>query len=93
MKKVDTQENHLKKRYLCYINGPILFTAPHSKKLMRGGPEYGENKRVHLREIYTSYLACQMANLTGKNSFCVWGKSASINEEEMDPNYLLPKMF
>lgn len=49
MKKAETQENHLKKRYLCYINGPIFFTAPHSKKLMRGGPEYGENKRVHLR--------------------------------------------
>lgn len=30
----------MKKPFLCYIDGPIFFTAPHSKKLNRGGPEY-----------------------------------------------------
>lgn len=38
----ESAENHLKKKHLGYLGGPILFTAPHSKKLMRGGPLYKE---------------------------------------------------
>jgi hypothetical protein len=38
-------QNHLKKNHLAYIGGPILFTAPHSKRLMRGGKRYGEKRR------------------------------------------------
>lgn len=47
----DTEDtkNHLKNNHLAYIGGPILFTAPHSKKLSRGGSAYGEKKRIHLR--------------------------------------------
>jgi hypothetical protein len=30
-------EDHLKKRFISSIKGPILFSAPHSKKLERGG--------------------------------------------------------
>ena len=27
------------------------------------------------------------------NSFCFWGKSSQIKEEDIDPNYLLESMF
>jgi len=37
-----------KSKYLAMISGPLLFTAPHSGKLNRGGEEYGDKKRVHL---------------------------------------------
>lgn len=37
MMKEPEKKNHLKNNYLGYIGGPILFTAPHSKKVMRGG--------------------------------------------------------
>lgn len=36
MKATETP-NYLKKKYVTFLGGPILFTAPHSKKLMRGG--------------------------------------------------------
>lgn len=39
-------EEH-KSKYIASINGPILFTAPHSGKLKRGGAEYDEKRRVH----------------------------------------------
>jgi hypothetical protein len=39
----------------------LLFTAPHSGKLKRGGVEYGEKRRTHLREQYTSVLAMRFA--------------------------------
>ena len=62
---------------------------------MRGGKAYGEKKRLHLREIYTSYLALQLAHLTKlskktPNSYCFWGKSSA---NDLDPNYLLPNML
>lgn len=44
------------------IQGPILFTAPHSGKLRRGGDAYEETKRTHLREKYTAVLAMRMAD-------------------------------
>lgn len=78
----------LKKKYLACINGPILYTAPHSKRLYRGGPEYGEKVRVHEREMFVAYLAAYFANSSG-NSFCVWGKAGVMNEEDIDPNYML----
>ena len=40
----------------------MLFTAPHSGKVYRGGiEEYGEKQRVHLREKYTAVLAMRYA--------------------------------
>lgn len=37
----EAPDNHLKKKYIASIHkSPILFTAPHSKKLNRGGKEY-----------------------------------------------------
>ena len=43
------------------IDGPIMFTAPHSGKVMRGGEDFGDKRRTHLREKYTAVLAMKMA--------------------------------
>ena len=51
-----------KSRYLAMIQGPLLFTAPHSGKVKRGGEEYGEKRRTHLREKYTAVLALRLAH-------------------------------
>ena len=87
-------------KYLCSINGPILYTAPHSGKLNRGGALYGEKKRIHLREKYVSVLAMRFAfdsmlYLKSKNfpngqlgSFCIWSTEHKLNEVDVDPNYL-----
>jgi hypothetical protein len=42
MQKESATENYLKKKHISYIGGPILFTAPHSKRLNRGGPKFNE---------------------------------------------------
>lgn len=92
-------KNHLKNKCLTYLNGPILFTAPHSKRVNRGGPKYGEKVRLHQRQLYTSWLAVKLAKLTtldkktGSNSFVVWGKSAVVDDNDLDPNYLLDDML
>jgi hypothetical protein len=39
---MENNNKKLKQSYLSSINGPILFTAPHSKKLYRGGKSHGE---------------------------------------------------
>lgn len=77
----------------CINKTPIFFTAPHTKRLQRGGKDYEEKVRIHNREIYTSFLACDFARGTGKNSFMFWGVSSVINEKDIDPNYLLAKHF
>lgn len=95
------QEEH-KSKYVASINGPVLFTAPHSGKLKRGGVEYDEKRRVHQRERYTHVLAMKFASefvvqfkdaATGKTpgqlgSFCFWSKDHKLNEVDLDPNYL-----
>ena len=53
-----------KSKYVASVHGPILFTAPHSGKLNRGGALFGEKKRIHLREKYTSVLAMRFAKDT-----------------------------
>ncbi len=50
-----------KSLHFAQINGPIIFTAPHSTELKRGGKDYDEKKRLHLREKYTSLLALRFA--------------------------------
>lgn len=50
-----------KSKYVASVNGPFLFTAPHSGKLQRGGAEYGDKRRTHLREKYTNALALRFA--------------------------------
>ena len=71
------------------------YTSQHLivKNLIEEDHNSMKKKRIHLREIYTSYLASKFAHLTGKNSFCVWGNSAIINDQDLDPNYLLKSMF
>ena len=94
-----------KSKYLASINGPILFTAPHSGKLKRGGAEYGDKRRTHLREKYTNAIALKLASdtstllkdastqkLSGKlGSFSIWSKDHKLNEVDLDPNYLTPE--
>lgn len=96
-----TDEEH-KSKHIASINGPFLFTAPHSAKLKRGGAEYDEKRRTHLREKYTSSLALKFAlevsaqykdSATGRipgilGSFCFWSKEHKFNEVDLDPNYL-----
>jgi len=72
----------------------LLFTAPHSGKVKRGGDEYGDKRRTHLREKYTAVLAMRFALETQKatktlGSFCVWSKDHKLNDTDEDPNYLL----
>lgn len=92
------QTTHLEKNYLGFINGPILFTAPHSKEVYRGGPEYGDTLRIHKREKYTAPLAVGFAQAVKINgvapySFMVWGDKDDLNHDDKDPNYLLETMF
>jgi hypothetical protein len=81
------------------FKGPILFTAPHSFKLNRGGADWGDNERIHWREQYTSHLAIKMANCIGKytdgasGSFMVWNKDKKFSKSDLDPNYLMVKHF
>ena len=93
----ENKETFLKKKFLGYIGGPILFTAPHSKKLWRGGEKYDEKRRIHNRELYTAWLAIKLAHITGKkgkrNSFMVWGKDKKNFDDDVDPNYLLEPDF
>lgn len=53
----------LKNNYFSSLNGPILFTAPHSEKIYRGGEDTSDEKRLHEREAYTSTLCLQFTNL------------------------------
>lgn len=78
----------LKQKFISVVDGPLLFTAPHSKKIYRGGKLTGDERRIHLREIYTSMLAVDFALSSAKiigleknrtNSFCVWGKSTVLD--------------
>lgn len=92
------QSQHLQKHYLGFINGPMLFTAPHSKEVYRGGPEYGDTLRKHKREKFTAALAVEFAHAVRINgvapySFMVWGDITDVNYDDRDPNYLLETMF
>lgn len=84
---MESKKTKTKKDYLAYINGPILFTAPHSTRLYRGGEEYNEKQRVHHSEAFTAALAIRWASKID-GSFCVWSKSAKLSTKNLDPNYL-----
>ena len=78
------------------IDGPLLFTAPHSAKIKRGYPDLGESVRTHLREKYTACLAMKLASMyadkrkgNALGSYCVWSSSHKFNNTDLDPNYLL----
>ena len=76
------------------LRGPILFTAPHSTKIVRGGSEIGDKPRIHYREKYASALALKLAlgiekYTKKKGSFCIWNKEKKFCDTDLDPNYLL----
>lgn len=83
-----------KSRYLALLGGPLLFTASHSGQVNRGGEEYGDKRRLNLREKYTVVLAMRFALETQKatqtlGSFCVWSKEHKLKDTDEDPNFLL----
>lgn len=69
-----------KAKYITSINGPILFTAPHTGKLNRGGKRFSHiseeedtngkgiryKRIVHYREIYVQVLTLKFAIETSK---------------------------
>ena len=80
-------------QYLAMVQGPILFTAPHSGKLRRNGGDYA---RTHLREKFTAVIAMRMADqlysrpeIKNLGSYCVWATNHQLNEIDQDPNYLI----
>ena len=96
------------KKYDCDIDGPILVTAAHSTKIIRGKGIKGKRVRRHLREKWVSNIAIGLANrlsalakddpeMTYKfrnyGSFFIWNKDKPYNEVDMDPNYLTKSMF
>lgn len=102
MEPKNQAEAKLKNKTLYRFDGPLLFTAPHSKKLYRGGSLTGDKQRVHLRELFTSFLAVDFALKSSKmmgfdkqrtNSYCIWGSSKVLDEQDLDPNYLHPKQY
>ena len=42
--------------YICCLEGPVLITAPHSIKIVRGGGETQERTRNHKRERWTAEM-------------------------------------
>eukprot|EP00960_Hanusia_phi_P043743 756222-Hanusia_phi.AAC.2 len=42
------------------LGGPILFTAPHSLNIVRGGKD-GERRRIHKREKFSSEIVLKLA--------------------------------
>jgi hypothetical protein len=40
----------IKTPYVSLNRGPILFSAPHSARIKRGGPHTKTKERIHLRE-------------------------------------------
>ena len=53
--KTDSKISNHGLKYECMIQGPILVTAAHSTKLVRG-IDSEESTRIHLREHWVSYL-------------------------------------
>lgn len=81
------------------ICGPILFTAAHGLKVLRGGVG-GERQRTHLREEFVSELALKLAHYVQQRhpfqgSFVVWNAKTAVKEapSNLDPNYLLSSQF
>lgn len=63
-----------------------MFTAPHSKRVMRGGEDFGEERRVHLNEIHAASIALKLsayaADIMGaEQSSIVWNRRSPFSEE------------
>lgn len=83
--------------YVCWLGGPILLTAPHSMKIMRGGGETGERMRAHKRERWTAEMALVLARQLHTRgvpaSVMFWNRIAGPGSGRKDPNYLLPSQY
>lgn len=84
--------------YFCvFQGGGILFTAPHSLKIERGGKASGERVRTHLRERWTAEIALALAREVDANglpaSVMVWNRAARLHVSRLDPNFLTRDQF
>ena len=76
------------------LGGPVLFTAPHSLNIWRGGKD-GERKRIHKRERYSSELVLKLAAFAAQYlgqpaSYIIWNRvnAKRGDAKNLDPNYL-----
>ena len=51
----------IKTQYVACFRGPILLSAPHSSRIMRGGTHTKTKERLHLREQWVSTLTLKLA--------------------------------
>eukprot|EP01064_Diplonema_japonicum_P039013 TRINITY_DN966_c3_g1_i1.p1 TRINITY_DN966_c3_g1~~TRINITY_DN966_c3_g1_i1.p1 ORF type:complete len:399 (+),score=56.48 TRINITY_DN966_c3_g1_i1:69-1199(+) len=85
-----------------HIEGPVMFTAPHGLELYRGG-EFGERRRVHLKERWVTELVLKLSIAVGDrlskhmgtSSFIIWNPDTAVSQDPMnlDPNYLTASDF
>lgn len=83
--------------YVCALSGPVLLTAPHSIKLVRGGGDTGEATRNHKRERWTAEAVLTVAQGLHRAglpaSVMFWNPVAGPARGRMDPNYLTASQF
>lgn len=70
--------------YVCSLGAPLLFTAPHGLKLIKGvGPS--QSARNHARERYTSEIVLKLsAKLAERRAAQAAGMPSSSSPENMD---------
>jgi len=95
----------IKTPYIASFRGPILLTAPHSSRVMRGGVLTKTKERIHLREHWVSTLALRLAleierrappskeSQPLRASFMIWHKGKKFSKTDLDPNYLVKAQF
>ena len=95
----------IKTPYVACFRGPILLSAPHSARILRGGTHTKTKERIHLREQWASTLAIKLAveieklqtQVDGtkvvRASVLVWNKDKKYDKSTLDPNYLVRSQF
>eukprot|EP00002_Diphylleia_rotans_P001219 TRINITY_DN10684_c0_g1_i1.p1 TRINITY_DN10684_c0_g1~~TRINITY_DN10684_c0_g1_i1.p1 ORF type:complete len:521 (-),score=88.29 TRINITY_DN10684_c0_g1_i1:234-1796(-) len=80
--------------FVYWLAGPILITAPHSLRLIRGG-QNGERRRIHRRERWVSEIVVKLASALQNAcglcpGFMIWNlfTARTAHRENLDPNYL-----
>ncbi|CAE7706757.1 unnamed protein product, partial [Symbiodinium necroappetens] len=83
--------------YIYCLGGPVLITAPHSIKILRGGGDTQERTRNHKRERWTAEISMIVARELCRAglpaSVMVWNRAAGPGHGRLDPNYLLASQF
>ena len=81
-------------KYICQLHdSPLLFTAPHSKSLVRGGTNHSIEEEVHKKELYTATIVCDLARNVLNSSFIFWGTEEDEKNPDRDPNFMLEEYF